>query len=425
MIRTRWKIAITAVTGYALAEAYWKWRTSQLIEERKLAHQTHTIASSSPISTDKILAEPELQARFSSASVSGMFVNPFEEYRPQTAFEFLSVRVLEFAESLYGNLIEKHLKEETTDGTFEDVEKSLRVFRPDLEKMRLVSLQSQSSASSSQASQPDNKIRFTWLGQSCALIQICGINILTDPIFSDHLFSPHVGPKRLVKLPMSLSDVEYATGGKIDYILVSHNHPDHLDLDAARRIGNSATWVVPLGLRHELARLGISRVYEMDWWDKVRLPTQATGTYDVVCVPAMHWLGRKVIDLNVSLWGSFLIQRNGKSVLFHAGDTGYVEELFRGLGRMFGPVTLSMLPIGQYCPQWHQKPRHILPEEAVCVASHMKSKHMMGVHFGTFKLSLEPILEPKTKLLRAARAMKNENYRAPEFGKTYEFDIDQ
>lgn len=382
--------------------------------------------------------------RFSSAMVLGMFVNPFAEYRPQTGFEFLLVRIMELAESFYGNKIEMHDKYQTPEGNYAEVDHLLKTFRPNLELMRnnskilraCLQKNEYTELFAKNKSEPTAPIRdqmlFTWLGQSCSLVQISGINFLTDPIFSDHLFSKSIGPKRLVPSPMTLDDVKYATNSKLDFVLVSHNHPDHLDLDAVQQIGNLAHWIVPLGLKLTLNKRGIYKVIEMDWWDEISLNkfigeksnVQFPDDLNVACVPAMHWSGRHIVDSNTTLWGSFIIRRNGSSVLYHAGDTGYVQDLFELIGQKFGPVHLSLLPIGQYCPSWHQKPRHISPEESLLIAESVSSRYLLGVHFGTFKLSSEPILEPKNKLLDLAnQSGKSGLYKVPEFGLTYLYNL--
>ena len=164
----------------------------------------------------------------------------------------------------------------------------------------------------------------------------------------------------------------------------------------------------------------------MDWWDKVDVTKYITNDklfpdkYEVVCVPSMHWSGRYVVDANKSLWCSYILRKNDQSLIYHAGDTGYVKDLFEEIGHKYGPVQLSLLPIGQYCPSWHQKPRHISPQESLDICKHMNSKYMMGIHWGTFKLSSEPILEPKSLLTKLCK--HKPNYKAPEFGLTYELD---
>ncbi|GEQ71714.1 hypothetical protein JCM33374_g5400 [Metschnikowia sp. JCM 33374] len=406
-------------------------RTWRIIQERK-----NSIELSGSEDTDG-------RMKFQSATVNGIFVNPFEEYRPQTAFEFLYVRILEVFESIYGNKVEIHDSHATSDGGVAEVKDLLRTFEPNygllrkntqvLKECLAVGSFGALSKTGKESVPINQQLLFTWLGQSCALIQISGINILTDPIFSDYLFANNVGPKRLVKSPMSLADVNHATDNNLDLVLVSHNHPDHLEMESARKIGNSALWVVPVGLKSVLAKKGISNVIEMDWWDSIPLNKHIfkaseslfPDTYELVFVPAMHWSGRHVVDANTSLWGSFIIRRNGKSLLYHAGDTGFSKELFDKIGQNFGPVHLSLLPIGQYCPSWHQRPRHISPEECVKIASQIGTSNIMGIHFGTFKLSSEPILEPKELFLELAKLSgKSKFYDVPEFGVTYEYNLD-
>lgn len=419
---TRAKVATGLLVSYTSFEAYMYLRTQQVIQTRQ---QTSQISES----------EGDDIAKYRSATVNGMFVNPFEEYRPQTGFEFLFVRVMEVVESFYGNKIEVHDKYPTPEGGFESVDDLLKTFRPNYELMRSNLTILQSCVSSGNFSKLyassvplNDQLLFTWLGQSCSLVQVSGINILTDPIFSDHLFTKAVGPRRLVKSPMSVDDVKYATNDKLHFIFVSHNHPDHLELDAAKEIGNSATWIVPLGLKLTLARKGIYNVIEMDWWDTVPLNKYISDAlpekYEVVCVPAMHWSGRHVVDSNTSLWGLFILRKNGESILYHAGDTGFSRGLFEVIGKRYGPVALLVLPIGQYCPLWHQKPRHTSPAESLEIARLTGSLFVQGVHFGTFKLSSEPILEPKNKLLELADELgKTGVYLVPDFGLTYLYHL--
>lgn len=414
------KVSFGVLATYTCYESYFYVRTKNLIRERK---------------------DLEGPSKFSSARVSGVFVNPFDEYRPQTAFEFIYVRILEALESLYGTKIEVHDLYPNPEGDFARVEDMLKTFKPNYMLMRentgmlyeCLAMNDFTSIKSARNEGPSvqNQLLFTWLGQSCSLIQLSGINILTDPIFSDHLFNKNFGPKRLVNSPMTIEDVKYATRDNLNFILVSHNHPDHLELGIVNELGNKPTWIVPMGLKGVLANEGITNVIELDWWEKVSLNRYLTKSsncelpdeYEIVCVPGMHWSGQYVYDANKSLWGSFILRRNGVSVVYHAGDTGYSKKLFDSIGHHYAPVFLSLLPIGQYCPSWHQKPRHISPEECLKIVEHLKSPRMLGVHFGTFKLSSEPIIEPKNLLLGLAKSKgESEHYTVPEFGCTYVYD---
>lgn len=422
------KITSGLLVFYASTESYLYLRTQQVVKSRKDQLQTAANKPANEIDT----------SLFKSATVAGMFINPFDEYRPQTGFEFMFVRIMELFDSLYGNTIEVHnpLPGHHTVSDF------LQIHTPNLQLFRSNSSILQDCISKNDflrltkrswfngAPSLDNTMVFTWLGQSCSLIQVSGINILTDPILSDHLLTPHIGPKRLNKSPMDLQDINYATNDKLHFIMVSHDHPDHLENSLIKKFGNKSTWIVPLGLKKTLARKGIYNVIEMDWWDTVPLndyiDSQLPDKYEVVCVPSMHWSGRYIVDANFSLWCSYILRKNDKSIVYHAGDTGYLKQLFDVIGKKYGPITFSLLPIGQYCPSWHQKPRHISPQECLEICQQTSSKYMMGVHWGTFKLSSEPILEPKNLLTNLSVKLQKQNYyRAPEFGATHVFDIDK
>ncbi|KAG5421728.1 hypothetical protein I9W82_000820 [Candida metapsilosis] len=461
-IGLKFKLGIGIVSLYASFEAYMLLRTKYVIKSRKDEYQKLLKQQQQQQQPQ----QPHLQqqhlnldySKFKSATVAGMFVNPFDEYRPQTAFEFILVRIMELCESLYGNFIEKHAKlPQPHDGAVE-VEDELKLFKPDLERYRTNSqilqqciknntfkeVHQETSNSTggglffkSKLKLPsiNSSLLFTWLGQSCTLFQVSGINFLTDPILSDHLITPSFGPKRLTKSPLSYDDIQYATNNQLDFILVSHDHPDHLEMDLVDKIRNESCWIVPLGLKSKLARRGVHRVIELDWWDTLDITKYITGVqevngefpdkFEIECVPSMHWSGRYVIDSNKSLWCSYILKRNGKSIVYHAGDTGYSKELFDIIGAKNGPVTLALLPIGQYCPSWHQKPRHISPEEALTMTQQISARFMKGIHWGTFKLSGEPILEPKNLLNQLAKSCGKANeYKVPQFGLTYLFDLE-
>ncbi|KAG7194770.1 uncharacterized protein KQ657_004450 [Scheffersomyces spartinae] len=387
--------------------------------------------------TNKYQIDPDIQ-QFRSATISGLYVNPFEEYRPQTMFEFLAVRILEFIESIYGSQVEVHKKVHIPPNETHEIEEVLKSFPPSLETYRKNSqilqqcLASSKYFTSSSYKDIRDTMLFTWLGQSCSLIQIGGVNFLTDPIMGKHLISKHFGPARFLPSPLSLENIRHATNNHLSFVLVSHDHPDHLEMDFAKQLGNEPLWIVPMGLRTKLARKGIHRIVEMDWWDSLDI-TKYVGLedsgdkFEIVCLPSMHWSGRYVYDSNTSLWCSFMIRRNGQSIVYHGGDTGYCKELFDAIGKKLSPVFLTMLPIGQYCPSWHQKPRHISPEEALTIHKQLGGKFMMGVHWGTFKLSSEPIMEPKTKLEELSEQQEHnldcKSHIAPHHGLTYQYDL--
>ena len=446
------KLGLGLLATYTLFEIYMQLRTQYVIyHRRQQAIAAAAAASSSDDDADV--------ARFRSVNISGMFVNPFQEYRPQTAFEFMVVRFMEWLESIYGVTVALHQPlPKPHDGAC-DVEDVLKRFKPSMDQYRHNSrILSQCLASGdftpyTEPGTPQpwwqqlrdgnnnapitslppvrDQVLFTWLGQLCGLLQVLGINFLTDPQLGDHLMLTKFGPQRLTKTPMQLGDIRYATDDNLNFVLVSHDHPDHLEMALIPQLGNQATWIVPLGFKKKLARRGVHNVVEMDWWDTVDLNpllhplANVNGDrYELVCVPAMHWLGRYVVDSNTTLWCSYIVRKNGELIAYHAGDTGYCRDLFAAIGARYGPTLLLLLPIGQYCPLWHQKPRHISPEEALKLCDHLQTKYMKGVHWGTFKLSGESILEPKETLAAlAAAAGTGDRYRTPEFGLTYMYDL--
>lgn len=345
--------------------------------------------------------------KFSSLIVGGRFANPFTHYRTQTVFEFVFCRVLELF----------HAKPRGgVPADPEVIKRLLPTCQPDYELINDTAERGDLEVPS-----VDERLTLTWLGQSCAFIQMGGLNIMTDPCLGEHLVNEYVGPKRICPAPCGVKDLP-----KIDVVLVSHDHPDHLELDTAEEIGNDALWVVPLGVRKHLERRGIYNIAEMDWWEKMRIPDLAKADgWEIACTPAMHWSGRAMIDSNSTLWCSFVMLRHGKPVFFHAGDTGYSPDLFNGIRQVFGSgLKVAMLPCGAYTPRWHLRPQHIDPYEAMQVMSDLDAKKMVGVHWGTFVLSDEHFLEPREKLHELAeKSNKSNDVIAPEFGRTLVFNL--
>jgi L-ascorbate metabolism protein UlaG (beta-lactamase superfamily) len=235
----------------------------------------------------------------------------------------------------------------------------------------------------------------TWIGHSTFLIQIGGQNILTDPQFSDRA-SPlsWIGPRR--SLPPALGP---GTLPHIDLVLISHNHYDHLDLPSLRilaaQAGGPPQMLVPLGLAGWLKREGIPEALELDWWSERALPGVR-----VVLVPAQHWSTRNRIDFDETLWGGFVIEAEGRRVFF-AGDTGYSRD-FADIRRRLGPMDLAMIPIGAYAPRSFMQANHVDPSEAVQIALDLEARHAVGMHWGTFRLTDEPLDEPPHRLAEAA-----------------------
>jgi L-ascorbate metabolism protein UlaG (beta-lactamase superfamily) len=241
----------------------------------------------------------------------------------------------------------------------------------------------------------------TWIGHATALLQVNGVNILTDPMFSERA-SPFsfIGPKRKVPPALALDELPH-----IDIVLVSHSHYDHLDTASVealnRQTGGPPLFLVPLGIKAWMADKGIDHVEEFDWGDR----TQAAGL-DIWFVPSQHWSKRTLTDRDETLWGGWVVKtRDGAAQPFSfyfAGDTGYSSD-FKKIGAAFGCFDLALIPIGAYAPRWFMRPQHVNPQEAVKIFEDVHAKRAIGIHWGTFQLSDEPLDEPPKLLEAAAR----------------------
>lgn len=242
----------------------------------------------------------------------------------------------------------------------------------------------------------------TWIGHATALVQIGGVNILTDPVFSQRA-SPFsfIGPSRRTPPGLRLSELPH-----IDVVLISHSHYDHLDTASVRALnaqaGGPPRFLVPLGIKRWLAGKGIDNAEELNWGDRTRV-----AGLDVWFVPATHWSARSMGDRNDTLWGGWVVKTPpGAShpySLYFAGDTGYSNDAKR-IGAAFGGFDLALIPIGAYAPRWFMAPQHIDPEEAVKVFRDVGARQAIGIHWGTFELTDEPLDEPPAKLAGATRA---------------------
>lgn len=231
------------------------------------------------------------------------------------------------------------------------------------------------------------------VGHATLLIQIDGLNILTDPVWSDRA-SPvsFAGPRRVTPPGIRSDDLP-----PIDVILLSHNHYDHLDMAALRALHarHRPLIVTPLG-NDAILHGGISdaRVRAGDWGDTIEIAPRATAHV----VPALHWSSRGPRDRRMALWGGFVVEAAGKLVYF-AGDTGYgTGNIFRTIGERFGAIDLAILPIGAYDPRWFMAAQHCDPEEAVRIFEDVGAKAAVGMHWGTFKLTDEARDEPASRL---------------------------
>ena len=230
-----------------------------------------------------------------------------------------------------------------------------------------------------------------WIGHSTFLINNGDITILFDPVFSERASPlPFAGPKRLIKPVIKIEDLPY-----IDVIAISHNHYDHFDINSLRKIQKRFPKVkilVPKGDLKLLSNYKLENGYEFVWWENL-IVNNTLFTF----TPAQHWSARGVRDRNKSLWGSWFTSYNNFNI-FHAGDTGYSDD-FVNIKNKLGPTDFAMIPIGAYDPEWFMNYSHVNPEEAIDIAKDLGSKKSVGMHWGTFILTDEPVLEPRERLL--------------------------
>jgi L-ascorbate metabolism protein UlaG (beta-lactamase superfamily) len=237
----------------------------------------------------------------------------------------------------------------------------------------------------------------TWIGHATVLLQLGGLNILTDPHFSARA-SPlaFAGPQRHVPPAMRIEELP-----RIDAVLISHNHYDHLDAASvralARQRGGPPRFYVPLGVRAFFDKRRIPVAAELDWWDEARV-----GGIDVHFVPAQHWSGRTLNDRNRTLWGGFVLEAADFRFVY-TGDTGYSKD-FADIAARFGSFDLAAIPIGAYLPRWFMATHHVDPVEAVRIHRDLRARRSLGVHWGTFALTDEPLDEPPRRLFEALDA---------------------
>ncbi|NIR30969.1 MAG: hypothetical protein GWN84_16965 [Gammaproteobacteria bacterium] len=242
---------------------------------------------------------------------------------------------------------------------------------------------------------PSERLRLTFVNHATVLVQTAGLNVLTDPHWSERA-SPlsWAGPRR-----HRPPGVRFEALPPIHAVLVSHNHYDHMDLPTLRRLAaaHDPRFIVPLGNRRTLASAGITRVVELDWWE----PYALSGAVTVHAVPARHWSKRGLLDTNKALWAGFYLASPAGSVYF-AGDTGMGDH-FQAIRRRLGAPGVALLPIGAYLPRWFMQPMHTSPSEALEAQRRVGARYLLPIHHGTFPVGDDGQEEPVRDLRRAMR----------------------
>lgn len=233
----------------------------------------------------------------------------------------------------------------------------------------------------------------TFINHSTFLLQIGGIHVLTDPIWSRRA-SPFqwAGPERVKAPGMAFEDLP-----KIDFVVISHNHYDHLDITTIKRLQSEHDphFITPLGVSAYLRDNEVEKCTDLDWWDEQQLSEQIK----VTAVPAQHFSGRGTFDRDATLWCGYMLS-SPKGNVYFAGDTGY-GDFFKTIADRFGNIDFALIPIGAYRPRWFMRPIHLSPEDAVQVHRDISAEKSVAMHFGTFPLADDGLYEPVTDLQKA------------------------
>ena len=272
---------------------------------------------------------------------------------------------------------------------------------------------------------PTMQPALTWVGHATMLVQASGLNVLTDPVFSDRA-SPvqFAGPKRAQPPGLSIDQLP-----SIDVVLISHNHYDHLDVNSVLALskpkGSAAVaplFIVPLGLKPWFADLGITNVKELDWWDSFTVKG-----VEFHFTPVQHWSARGVGDRSHTLWGGWAVF-GADFHWYFSGDTGYSQDFVATQKRYAdrqslakgGGFDMALIAVGAYEPRWFMKEQHVNPEEAVQIHQDLKAKRSVGVHWGTFALTDEPLDQPPKDLAvaLASRALGRDDFTLMAIGET-------
>ena len=256
-------------------------------------------------------------------------------------------------------------------------------------------------------------IRVTFINHSTVLIQTEDLNILTDPVYYERV-SPFqfAGPKRNQPPGIRFDDLP-----RIDILLLSHNHWDHLDIGTVQKIcaRDQPRVFCPLGVKAFLDQQDCRNVTQLDWRESAVYNDSLT----IHCVPAQHFSGRGIFDRNATLWAGYVLDTKAAGRIYFAGDSGY-GAFFKDIGRQFGPLRLALIPIGAYKPPSFMSPVHCSPAEAVQIHQDVRSQQTVAIHFGTFPLADDGENEPVVDLSKAlvAKGIPTERFRTLKNGES-------
>lgn len=253
-------------------------------------------------------------------------------------------------------------------------------------------------------------LKWVWFGHSSSMLQMQGLNILIDPVFSDYAsFINGIGPKRFSDLPITSENLP-----EIDVLVISHDHYDHLDYATIKDIDEKVkTYCVPLGVENHLIRWGVdeSKINSMNWWDEIEI-----NGLTITSVPGRHYTGRLPWQKNTTLWSGFVFQ-NEKYKSYYTGDTGYGDH-FKEIYDHFGAMDLVILEDGQYDKSWEAI--HLLPKQGIQAVKDVEAKWVVPVHWGTFSISYHAWDDPVKQITKLAKE-ENINVATPMIGEIVDY----
>lgn len=261
---------------------------------------------------------------------------------------------------------------------------------------------------------PVGKVATTFVNHATFLLQTKNFNFLTDPLWAERT-SPvsFLGPKRFRPAGIKIEELP-----AIQFVVVSHNHYDHMDLQALEDLHKKfkPVFIMPLGNAKHLSDITGAQIVELDWWQSTTVTNNGESA-KVTLVPAQHWSSRSLTDKRKALWGGYVVEADQRKIYF-AGDSGYSKEIFTRIGETWGGLDFALLPLGAYEPRWFMKENHMNPEESVQVHIDVKSKMSVGMHYGAFRLSDEKFGQPEQDLEAAKKKLLVDNFITLDVGQT-------